>query len=980
MPFQPLGGGAVSMPTIQGAPTVNPLAGLSQIMQLVSMASLLQNRAQQQEMNQMRMAMWQQQMEDGKTEADKKRILRDRYLKDYAMRVVTNPDFRTEYSNVLRLSPGRQEKEFKKLHDKYIEPLKYNYDNTIVKPKDVYDYLLYDKILDARQKAKAIDDSRWSGLWDSIVADAAHLGASAANTLSFLPGIDARSLAQWATEQKQKAVAKNLWLQDQERRAQQGEGFLDQSVSDMARTILGSVPSLAGFIGATAAGTAVGGPIGGLTALGRAAGGALGGALATGALGGAMSDIDYAAAINSSQLSEAEKEAAMSGLERYGNAAVGTAFGALAPSIARPYRAVRGALSKSYTPMALPTSRLAAVARQGIDTAAGMGLMGAGQQAASNIALGSVLNQDIPWYRGTLDAAAQSAIPGLFMGGYFGRRNPIKPPTESPDTNLRRPPTTPTPPGTPNPGTPNPNNGGVGKNLETPPENVNATPEEAAPVSKNVDVEAAADARKQLIIDRINASKDADVQQFAQMLAKEMPIDAILADTSVAPRIKKLLGFDSSQEPAIEIKDGSFKSLAKTKSDKMVEKKIVHLLSNKLGNEGAPAEKAILVKTIYDRLREKLATPEQYGLDAEQATRLSKLADKAYQTALKENKLEMEGALIEYGEKARQKVAQTQPEGGSPNIGSGNSVDSRTSASTRTTTPESTAGTTSSPGEVRSPIEGGVVNGTSTPTDGANQTLNGANQGEGTLTGGETPGRAGKSPVGSTQTNAGAGKPNAQAREQPSSGQSESGLSGSNADRIDKIRRMFAANNINNGAASTAIGLAARTGNNNNYVYAADAKMIYSEVEKSSLIRPGQKLADLPENVQDTLIKAYLDAYDTNAREQTNSGQSESGLSEHAAERINMYRSIWAANDIDNDKASKAIGYTARNGDDSNPVWTADARMIYRIVEESPFNNADKKLSELPEAEQDAIIKTYLDAYNEKETAENATPTDTVCP
>lgn len=435
MPFQPLSGpSSFSVPPIQGAPApVDPLSGLSQIMRLASMSSMFENRALQQQMNLMRMQMWQQQAENGRTKAEQDRILKERSLQEYATRLVSNDEFRKRYHEIRQMSPGRQEKAFQQLKKDFIEPLRYHFNPEYVTPEKVYNYLFYDKIQEAKNKAAEIDKDYWSAMGGNIKTAFKNAAAGLSGLFS---GASMLDIAKEVAANQQANVAEHPYLQDQELRRSQGDSLVDQPMSDIAHAALSELPTVGAYIGASLAGA-------GLGAIGGPAGVTAGTFAGPAALSAYLGDLGFAQQANTLPADQAQDT--MDSPERLANIGINAALGVLPVGLARNLSRIIPAsslLGRAVQYGASPaTGRFGSVLQHTLDSALGGAVMGAGAGVANNMLFGSASGQDIAWDQGLQDSALMGALLGGPFGAFIGARAPLaEPPAPTPPTGQNQTP------------------------------------------------------------------------------------------------------------------------------------------------------------------------------------------------------------------------------------------------------------------------------------------------------------------------------------------------------------------------------------------------------------------------------------------------------------------------------------------------------------------------------------------------------------
>ncbi len=792
-------GSAPSFPAIQGAP--QPSTNLSQVLQLIGLVSTLNNRAQMQSLNNLRMAMYQQQLENGRSEQDKKRILTDRYLHDYAMRVATNPEAKAEYRNIMDMSPARREEAFQKFNDKYIEPYKYYYPNDYVKPRDVYNYLLHEPITKSKIEAKQIDDDYWNGVWQGIKSDAAHLWGGIKNAATL--GQNAQQYAKEVNDAKQEALKNSIYLQDKQRRERHGETFTKQPLSMELQSIISSLPTLGAYFGAAAAGPAAPAITGGLSA--------------------ALGDIDYAGAVEGTP-------GAMSAPERFGNIAANAAFGALAPGVARPFRAVRTRLSPAYKPLAPAQSRGAAIARGAADSAAGMAALGAGQQAANNYFVGSVTGQDIPLTQGVVDAAAQGAILGLPMGAFFGRNNFVAPKQEVQITPKAQGGSEKTNQIQPEPRTPTGGNGVEQTPLTSVLQNslLNVAPDIQAKRGETVmrDMVQYQDPAVLQIHDLIlkgATSEDLKTRAMNEIWAND--------STNIKPEEQ---GFAAALEKFVpqanSALDRMLTSAANAKTAGVVSGKIKSTMSAYTKRH-----------STFQNLRQwkediAYALSKNDNITPEKKLELARAIDKVYDDVIRTREWEAEDSIstfVNRSGKVEEVFSGTGSQGASQNSNAGNPSDLDVTASTTGNASKSTGTDAEKTGGNSDATQSGVINGAETQNDGTPQENNGTTTAEKADTSGATEGRAGATVTGDQTPNAGAGEPNAETRKQPDGAEPKSPSGGSNSARLDRVIQATKSGTDLKLIADETVRVAGDPKAGSTIIYTEDAKAFYNEAKEA---------------------------------------------------------------------------------------------------------------------------------------------------
>lgn len=794
-------GSAPSFPAIQGAP--QPSTNLSQVLQLIGLVSTLNNRAQMQSLNNLRMAMYQQQLENGRSEQDKKRILTDRYLHDYAMRVATNPEAKAEYRTIMDMSPARREEAFQKFNDKYIEPYKYYYPNDYVKPRDVYNYLLHEPITKSKIEAKQIDDDYWNGVWQSMKADAAHLWGGIKNAATL--GLNAQKYAKEVNDAKQDALNNSIYLQDKQRRERHGETFTKQPLSMELQSIISSLPTLSAYFGAAAAGPAAPALTGGLSA--------------------ALGDVDYAGATEGTP-------GAMSAPERFGNIAANAAFGALAPSVARPFRAVRTRLSPAYKPLAPAQSRGAAIARGAADSAAGMAALGAGQQAANNYFVGSVTGQDIPLTQGVLDAAAQGAILGLPMGAFLRRNNFVPPEPETPITPKAQSKSEDAGTGqiTPNPRTPT----GSGGTEQTPLTSVL----QGSLLKVSPEIQRT---RGETVMRDMIQYQDPAVLKIHDLIAKGATSEDLKAramsdiwhndSTNIKPEEQ---GFAAALEKFVPQDNAALDKMLTSAASA----KTAGVVSGKLKSTMGSYMKR---HSTFQNLRQwkedmAYALSKNDAITPDKKLELARAIDKVYDDVIRTREWEAEDSIstfVNRSGKVEEVFSGTGSQGTGQGTNAGNPTNLNATASTTGDASKPTDLNAEKTGGNSNATQGGVINGAETQNNGTAQENNGAAQAAADNPAGTPEGYTGKTPPGDQTPDASTREPNAKTGEQSGSPKPEQTPSGSNSDRLDRVIQATKSRTDLKLIADEVVRIAKDPKAGSTVIYTDDAKAFYNEAKEA---------------------------------------------------------------------------------------------------------------------------------------------------
>ena len=789
MPFQPLSGSnSFSIPPIQGAPQMgDPLQGLSRIMQLASMASMFENRALSQQMNQMRMQMWQQQAEEGRTEGERKRILERRAMYDYTARLANNPEFRARYHDIMAMSPGKREAEFKKLKQEYIEPLRHEYDPKFASPEKVYNYLFYDKITNSKNEAKRIEEDYWPSVWGDFSTSWKNLKAGLSGILHGKSMLD---IAKEITKNQQDNINNSIYLKDQQLRESQGEGFLDKSFSDMSRSLISELPMLAGMTSAAIAGSAIGGLTGGPV------GATVGAAIPLAGISAYTGDLAMAQRLNADpNLTDEERQAAMNSASRYANMGANAVLGAAPVSFARPISAVlsrtplsRSLLGRAMGNLATPAgSRARAMGKQAIDTALGMGAMSAGQQLFGNVTYGTATNQDVDYTQGLGDATVKGMMLGLPMGAAFGMRPSFNSNTRTPirqeklqpaisnEERLGLPapdegssnlpvPRGQTPGGGPNSPAPE---GGGGSGAPA----FRQLPEERGSGAPSPQQQQQAQAKT--ISDLLQNSKDPLVQNAVKMYQEGRPLDQIIpelqkqiVDTS-DPNIASVLHEITpiTEKKLLNLADKLVTEFPTKKSLTSKEKAFLTFFNKAKNYDTIRGFKQLIDKKIQDSNLDPAVKQEM--LQTSEAAYYDVAAKKFAEAHALDRFLHEEPSN-----------AQSQPEGTNTASSNDNTLNSGTPTGAPTNAEPAPDGTTASAGGRSEATPSGVTNGATAQSDGTNQAPTGTPTTAGNNAGDGQARRVGDVTDSNPPTNAGARGANAAAGERANSAEPQPTPSG----------------------------------------------------------------------------------------------------------------------------------------------------------------------------------------------------------
>lgn len=285
-------------------------------------------------------------------------------------------------------------------------------------------------------REKAIKDvSFLDSTWDAIKRGASDLGR-AITTIGASPQ-EKQAAARASNEEAQQAAANNAYLDEMNRRREEGRSTLGMALrpTGLGITLGESMAGLGGTLAAQGLGGLAGGAIGALAGPGGAVAGAnigrtigqLAGAAAGGALASApLSEYSNVRRIEASDLSDSDKLAAIekSNAGLYGAAAgaiplgPGAGLGMALRQIPRTAPYGLGTLSKLAAPAKTYTGGvIKGIAPNAIDAAT----LGAGFNVAGNYAYNQATGQAIPLTEGLGDAIMEGAILGLPMA-FLGAR------------------------------------------------------------------------------------------------------------------------------------------------------------------------------------------------------------------------------------------------------------------------------------------------------------------------------------------------------------------------------------------------------------------------------------------------------------------------------------------------------------------------------------------------------------------------------
>lgn len=244
-----------------------------------------------------------------------------------------------------------------------------------------------------------------------------------------------------AVDAEEKRIQSNAYLQDQQRREAEGEGFLERSRGDtgsflanVGRGIGAMLPQLGIQLGARAGGAALGGAVGAAGGPIGATGGALAGAIFGGAVpGAAQASYDFARRVMADpNLTDEQKQVALES-GQWQATALGGALGAIPIGARDVARAVAPRVGQALgRGEAQELARRAAVqeAERGwfgniprnVGWSAGeLSAMMGGGVAGQNIIYGAATGQDIPVTQGMEEALAQGLVLAPLLGAATAR-------------------------------------------------------------------------------------------------------------------------------------------------------------------------------------------------------------------------------------------------------------------------------------------------------------------------------------------------------------------------------------------------------------------------------------------------------------------------------------------------------------------------------------------------------------------------------
>lgn len=239
-----------------------------------------------------------------------------------------------------------------------------------------------------------------------------------------------------AADAEARRIQANAYLQDQQRREAEGEGFIERSRGDtgsfltnVGRGVGAMLPQLGIQLGARAGGAALGGAIGSAGGPIGTAGGALAGAIFGGAVpGAAQASYDFARRVMADpNLTDEQKQAALES-GQWQATALGGALGAIpigardvarvaAPKVAQALgRGEAQEIARRTAVQEAERGWLGNIPRNVGWSAGELSAMMGGGVAGQNIIYGSATGQDIPVTQGMEEALAQ----GIFLAPIMG--------------------------------------------------------------------------------------------------------------------------------------------------------------------------------------------------------------------------------------------------------------------------------------------------------------------------------------------------------------------------------------------------------------------------------------------------------------------------------------------------------------------------------------------------------------------------------
>lgn len=357
--------------------------------------------------------------------------------------LMSNQAFRERAAKIPDMSPSTRLKELDRFKREFLEPLHTQYN---INTQTLYNHILAPMANRSKVEQERIDDTAWEAIPKSLRISGNNLWATIKN---ILPNTDEEQIARERDEANRAIIESSPYLQDQQRRIQEGQGIFERTngLAGWLNMAAENAPTLAAFlapgglVGLAGRAAAAGVPVlRGASALTDAVklaqtarrANVIGGA----GLGGSMASIDYTSSIlNDTDLSDAEKQAAIHSPERWGVRAIGTLTGAIAPDFMGTVRAVSRMTNPVYRSLdkagreaftrAAATRQLVNASRQGVaegmlrnavNVGTGMGLMSSGQTLATNALRNSAANQNRPITEGAGDAFISGAITGGLLG------------------------------------------------------------------------------------------------------------------------------------------------------------------------------------------------------------------------------------------------------------------------------------------------------------------------------------------------------------------------------------------------------------------------------------------------------------------------------------------------------------------------------------------------------------------------------------
>ena len=421
-PMQP-----VSAPALMSARPVNPP-------QLQNAQHNALNMQQQTLLQQLRMQELMQRMENRQhgTGKELEAWVKQDAFNRAMMQLVSEPGLKRDYDNAMSLPAQERIKKLNELKAKYVEPVAARIHDENIRANDMFKALFSADINRAQLEHEEKTRDKAAALIPNLQKGAYSLYSTIRN---LLPWTDTRQIAREQEEFNKAQDAKTAYGQYQRELQQAGVPLLDRTegLGGWANVIAEEALPLASYLlpGGLAARL---GARAGMTAFNAARLGTGVGAATGGALGSSSSDVGYANRLNlDPNLTEEQRQQAMSSAWRAGNALIGGAAGAIAPNAAGFARNVPG-LSRIATgidTLASASPRLAGAANASL----GLAGLSAAQVPAGNFSYAQATNQpNLDVLSGLQDALVSSAVTGGLLGLFTGYRPPVpRPQTLTPE-------------------------------------------------------------------------------------------------------------------------------------------------------------------------------------------------------------------------------------------------------------------------------------------------------------------------------------------------------------------------------------------------------------------------------------------------------------------------------------------------------------------------------------------------------------------